>query len=234
MLTINKCHTDSILSMPIAQSKRKLIAATALLIAVGTLTATIGLAGVATVSLAQTTASETGGNTTTAREQPGQHHQSGTVTSAPSPLPGREDEESAMILAPTPRGDIYAGQITYTASEPVQVAVLQMQDLNATERQIVNATDSPFGTLPTTQLDNNTSVVVTLIGAPADSGSVWFAGNAVLLHSTDGTPFVATYTLSADEHRPAIENHISNATTATTEGGGGDGGGDGGGGGGGE
>ena len=213
--------------MPIAQSKRKLIAATALLIAVGTLTATIGMVGVATVSLAQTTPSETGGNaTTTTRTQQGVHHQQGTVTSSPSPLPGREDEESAMILPPAPRGSIYAGQITYTSSEPVQVAVLQVQDLNATERQILNATDSPFGTLPTSQLDNQTSVVVTLIGAPADSASVWFAGNAVLLHSTDGTPFVATYTLSADEHRPEMVNHISNATTATTEGGGGDGGGD--------
>jgi hypothetical protein len=226
-LTINKCHTGCILSMPIAQSKRKLIAATALLIAVGALTATIGTVGVATISLAQTTSSETGGNATS-RETTGAHHQQGTVTSAPSPLPGQEDAESAMILPPTPRGAIYAGEITYTASEPVQVAVLQVQDLNATERQILNATDSPFGTLPTSQLDNQTSVVVTLLGTPSASASMWFAGNAILLHSTDGTPFVATYTLSADEHRPAIENHISNATTATTEGGG-DGGGDGGG-----
>lgn len=211
--------------MPIAQSKRKLIAATALLIAVGALTATIGTVGAGTMSLAQTTPSETGGG------QQGARHQQGTVTSAPSPLPGQEDTESAMILAPTPRGSIYAGEITYTASEPVQVAVLQVQDLNDTERQILNATDSPFGTLPTSQLDNETSVVVTLIGTPSASASVWFAGNALLLHSTDGTPFAATYTLSAEEHRPEMENHISNVTTAETDGGGGDGGGDGGGGG---
>jgi hypothetical protein len=211
--------------MPIAQSKRKLIAATALLIAVGALTATIGTVGAGTMSLAQTTPSETGGG------QQGAHHQQGTVTSAPSPLPGQEDTESAMILAPTPRGAIYAGEITYTASEPVQVAVLQVQDLNDTERQILNATDSPFGTLPTSQLDNETSVVVTLIGAPADSASVWFAGNALVLHQPDGTPFAATYTLSAEEHRPEIENHISNMTAAATEGGEEGGGGDGGGGG---
>jgi hypothetical protein len=225
MLTINKCYTGCTLSMPIAQSKRKLIAATALLIAVGALTATIGTVGAGTMSLAQTTPSETGGG------QQGARHQQGTVTSAPSPLPGQEDTESAMILAPTPRGSIYAGEITYTASEPVQVAVLQVQDLNDTERQILNATDSPFGTLPTSQLDNETSVVVTLIGTPSASASVWFAGNALLLHSTDGTPFAATYTLSAEEHRPEMENHISNVTTAETDGGGGDGGGDGGGGG---
>jgi hypothetical protein len=226
MLTINKCYTGCIVSMPIAQSKRKLIAATALVIAVGALTATIGMAGVATMSLAQTTPSENGGGGgTTAQEQPGQHHRQGTVTSSPSLLPGQEDTESAMILAPTPRGAIYAGEITYTASEPVQVEVLQVQDLNATERQILNATDSPFGTLPTSQLNNETSVVVTLIGTPADSGSVWFAGNAVLLHSADGTPFSATYTLSAEEHRPQIENRISNVTTAATEEGGGEEGG---------
>jgi hypothetical protein len=226
MLTINKCYTGCIVSMPIAQSKRKLIAATALLVAVGALTATIGMAGVATISLAQTTPSETGGG------QQGARHQQGTVTSSPSLLPGQEDTESAMILAPTPRGSIYAGEITYTASEPVQVEVLQVQDLNATERQILNATDSPFGTLPTSQLNNETSVVVTLLGTPADSASMWFAGNALLLHSADGTPFSATYTLSAEEHRPEIQNRISNMTTAATEEGGGDeGGGDEGGGG---
>src|SRR5215218_6376970 len=203
--------------MPIAQSKRKLIAATALVIAVGALTATIGTVGVATISLAQTTPSETGGTTTGGQQA---RHQQGTVTSSPSPLPGQEDTESAVILAPTPRGSIYAGEITYTSSEPVQIGVLQVQDLNATEQQILNATDSPFGTLPTSQLDNQTNVVVTLIGAPAASASVWFAGNALVLHQPDGTPFAATYTLSAEEHRPEIENHISNMTAAAPEGGG--------------
>jgi hypothetical protein len=217
--------------MPIAQSKRKLIAATALVIAVGALTATIGTVGVATISLAQTTPSETGGTTTTGGQQA--RHQQGTVTSSPSPLPGQEDTESAVILAPTPRGSIYAGEITYTSSEPVQVGVLQMQDLNATEQQILNATDSPFGTLPTSQLDNQTSVVVTLIGAPTESASVWFAGNALVLHQPDGTPFAATYTLSAEEHRPETINHISNMTAAAPEGGE-EGGGEEGGGGGGE
>jgi hypothetical protein len=222
MLTINKCHRSCNLLMPIAQSKRKLIASTALLIAVGALTATIGTVGAGTMSLAQTTPSEDGGG-----GQQGAHHQQGTVTSSASPLPGQEDAESAMILAPTPRGAIYAGEITYTSSEPVQVAVLQVQDLNDTERQILNATDSPFGTLPTSQLDNETSVVVTLIGTPAASASVWFAGNALLLHSTDGTPFAATYTLSAEEHRPEIVNQVSNVTTAADGDGGGDGDGDG-------
>ena len=201
--------------MPIAQSKRKLIAATALIIVAGALTAAIVTVGAATISLAQTTPSETGGNNT--RQQQEAHHQMGTVTSAPSPIPGQEDTESAMILPPTERNSIYAGEITYTASEPVQVTVLQVQDLNDTELQILNATDSPFGTLPTAQLDNETSIVITHLGTPADSASVWFAGNAVLLTSVDGTPFAATYTLSAEQHRPEIMNNISNMTAIEEE-----------------
>jgi hypothetical protein len=245
MLTINISYTGTILSMPIARSKRKLIAATALFIAVGALTAAIGTGGAATV-FASTTLQENGGaNTTTGQQgnattgqqaeeqqRPQQRAgggggggetilQQGTVTSSPSPLPGREGEQSAVILPPRENA-VYAGTLTYTASEPVQVAILQMQDLNNTEQQLLNATEDGFGTLLTSQLDNQTSIALTIISpdygdSPVPSASIPFAGNALLLHTLDGTPFVATYTVDAVTQRPEIVNNISNMTALEEE-----------------
>jgi hypothetical protein len=214
--------------MPIAQSKRKLIAATALFIVVGTITAAIAMEGGATASFAQPISSETGGGGAQtggggAASEQGVHHHQGTVTSEATPIPGLEDTESAMILPPEENGLISTGVITYASSEPVQVAVLNMQDLNDTERQILNATDSPFGTIPTVQLDNETSVAISLLGEPATSGTVQFSGNAIMLHNADGTPFAATYSLDSEGHRPELMNSISNMTTAAEgDGGGGD------------
>ena len=48
--------------MPIAQSKRKLIAATALFVAIGALTGAIATGGAATISFATTAAQQGGGD----------------------------------------------------------------------------------------------------------------------------------------------------------------------------
>src|SRR5918996_1264164 len=163
MLTINKCYTGFNLSMPIAQSKRKLIAATALFVAVGALTGAIATAGAATISFAQTEEQQQGGDTTgqqggdTTGQQGGQERivRQGTVTSGPEPTPGHEGHQYATVLPLRQGGSIYSGVLTYTASVPVEVVVLNVQTLNETERSIVNATDEDgFGTLLTTPLDN--------------------------------------------------------------------------------
>jgi hypothetical protein len=239
MLTINISYTGTILSMPIARSKRKLIAATALFVAVGALTAAIGTGGAATVFASTTTGQQGNATTTTGQQaeeeqQPPQQRaggggggggetilQQGTVTSSPSPLPGREGEQSAVILPPR-ENEVYAGTLTYTASEPVQVAILQMQDLNNTEQQLLNVTEDGFGTLLTSQLDNETSLALTIItpdygDSPVPAASIPFAGNALLLHTLDGTPFVATYTVDAVAQQPETVNNISNMTAIEEE-----------------
>src|SRR5919106_785417 len=157
MLTINKCYTGFNLSMPIAQSKRKLIAATALFVAVGALTGAIATAGAATISFAQTEEQQQGGQERIVRQ--------GTVTSGPEPTPGHEGHQYATVLPLRQDGSIYSGVLTYTASVPVEVVVLNVQTLNATERAILNATDGEdgFGTLLTTPLDNETSIAITVI-----------------------------------------------------------------------
>src|ERR671918_513909 len=221
MLTINISYTCCNLLMPIAQSKRKLFAATALFIAVGALTGAIATGGAATISFAQTEEQQ-GGDTT--GQQGGQERivRQGTITSEPVPLPGFEEQQSATILPLTEEGSIYSGVLTYTASQPVNVVVLNVQTLNETEQSMLNVTEDEegFGTLLTSQIDNQTSVAFTTItptygDAPAPSASIPFAGNALWLHTADGTPFVASYAISAQVLPSETQNTISNATLAT-------------------
>jgi hypothetical protein len=224
MLTINKCYTGFIVSMPIPQSKRKLIAATALFIAVGALTGAIATGGAATISFATTQGQQDGGGGATAGGQE-RIVQQGTVTSTQDPLPGHETHQAAQILPITEDGSIYSGVITYTATEPVEVVVYNVQDLNATEQAILNTTDdedAEFGTLLTTQLDNQTSIVSTIITppygeTPIPSASIPFAGNGLSLHTIDGTPFVASYAVSAQVVPAETQNNISNVTLTVTE-----------------
>ncbi len=215
--------------MPIAQSKRKLIAATALFIAVGSLTGAIATGGAATISYAQQ-----GGAQGSAQDgqQGGRLIREGTITSSPNPLPGMEDQERATILPLRQDGSIYTGVLTYTATEPVDVVILNTQNLNETERAILNGTDSDLGTLLESRLNNQTFLVLATItptygGDAPPSASIPFAGNAVWLHTSDGTPFAAHYAVSAQVLPAQTMNSISNVTAATaaaTDGGGDEGG----------
>ena len=208
--------------MPIAQSKRKLIAATALFVTIGALTGAIATGGAATIAYATTAAQQGGGDAATGQQGGGgggRTVQIGTVTSSPVPIPGFEGEQRATILPLTPDGTIYSGVLTYTASEPVNVVVLHLQDLNATERAILNATgdDAELGPLLTAALDNQTSLALTVItpdygDAIAPSASIPFAGNAVWLHLAEDTPFAATYAVSAQTQQAETMNNISNLT----------------------
>jgi hypothetical protein len=113
--------------------------------------------------------------------------------------------------------NVYSGVLTYSSSEAVSVAILNIQqDLNQTQQAILNGTeDGEFGTLTTSQLDNQTSIALTIIPAGA-SGSIPFTGNGVWLH-TDGTPFAASYAVSAQTLQPETVNEISNATLTADE-----------------
>src|SRR5215210_4151759 len=148
----------------------------------------------------------------------------GIITSSQNPLPGLEEEQRATILPFRQDGSIYTGVLTYTATEPVDVVILNMQTLNETERAILNATeDGDLGTLTTAPLDNETSLVISSItptyggdfGAP--SASILFAGNALWLHTPGGEPFAASYAVSAQTLPAETMNNINNITTGVTE-----------------
>lgn len=146
----------------------------------------------------------------------------GVVTSSVDPLPGHEGQQMATVLPFRQDGSLYSGVLTYTATEPVEVAILNMGTFNETEQATLDVTpeDSEFGML-LTQLDNQTSIAVSYItppygDSPSPSASIPFAGNAVWLHTSDGTPFAASYTVSAEALPSDIKNSI-NITTATTD-----------------
>jgi hypothetical protein len=87
---------------------------------------------------------------------------------------------------------------------------------------MLNVTEDGFGTLLTSPLDNQTSIAITLItppygDTPVPSASIPFAGNALWLHTLDGTPFVANYAVSAQVLPAETQNSISNASLAVAE-----------------
>jgi plastocyanin len=146
----------------------------------------------------------------------------GTVTSSQDPLLGHEEHQMATILPFRQDGVIYEGVLTYTATEPVEVVILNIQILNETEQQVLNATedDGEFGTLLTSQLDNQTSLAISYItpdygDSPAPSASIPIAGNAVWLHTLSGEPFAATFAVSAQVQTSEIRNNVSSLADPT-------------------
>ena len=139
----------------------------------------------------------------------------GTVTSSQDPLPGHEGMQMATILPFRQDGTVYSGVLTYTSTAPVEVVTLNMQTLNETEQDILNATDDgEFGALFTSQLDDQTSLSSSYIiplyaGSPIPSASVPFVGNAVWLHTLDGTPFSATFAVNALVLPSQIQNKFN-------------------------
>src|SRR5215208_3544146 len=222
MFRISSCKGD--LYNAKGGSKLKLIAATALFIAVGAMTGAIATGGAATISFAQTQGQQDGGGATTGQQGGGQERivRQGTITSIQDPLPGHEEQQAAILLPLRQDGSIYSGVLTYTASAPVEVIVANVQTLNETEQSMLNVTEDGFGTLLTSPLDNQTSIAITLItppygDTPVPSASIPFAGNALWLHTLDGTPFVANYAVSAQVLPAETQNSISNASLAVAE-----------------
>ena len=139
-------------------------------------------------------------------------------------MKGHEGHQAAVILPPRKDSAVYSGTLTFTASKPVQVAVINMYNLdNETASQI----PEKFGQLLTAQAPWNTSAIVTplmmnveYLDSPTMSKSVPFVGNLVALHTMDGEPFIANYAVVADVLQPQIVNNLdsamSNAAAPTT------------------
>jgi hypothetical protein len=139
--------------------------------------------------------------------------QQGTVSSDVDPLKGHEGHQAAVILPPRNDSALYAGTLTFTASKPVQVAVINKYDVdNASSSQAAER----FGTLLTAQAPWNTSATVTplmmdidYLDSPTMSKMIPFAGNLVALHTMDGEPFIANYAVVADVLQPKIVNNMA-------------------------
>jgi hypothetical protein len=141
------------------------------------------------------------GNTTTAQQQSTPATPtSDTVTlqktgvSDTDPLPGHSAHQLVMALAPRSDGKVWVGTVTWTASKPVEVVVLQNYNSSVTGADAAHGQPltAPFG---------NGAVAITLIktpsGTPVASGTMPFAGNALAFHTLSGDKFTVTYTVDA-------------------------------------
>jgi hypothetical protein len=134
--------------------------------------------------------------------------QQGTVTSSPDPLPGHEAHQSITILRLKEGNPVYEGTLSFTASKPVEVQILQR---NMTQSNFITGTTIPtippeFGTMTILPLPGGNGQVISslvLPTYPADatsfSASIPFVGNGLALHNVQGDPFVATYTVVAEQ-----------------------------------
>jgi hypothetical protein len=141
------------------------------------------------------------GNTTTAQQQSTPATPtSDTVTlqktgvSDTDPLPGHSAHQLVMALAPRSDGKVWVGTVTWTASKPVEVVVLQNYNSSVTGADAAHGQPltAPFG---------NGAVAISLIktpsGTPVASGTMPFAGNALAFHTLSGDKFTVTYTVDA-------------------------------------
>lgn len=141
--------------------------------------------------------------------------QQGTVSSDVDPLKGHEGHQATVILPPRNDSAVYSGTLTFTASKPVQVAVINMYNL---DNEIASQIPEKFGQLLTAQAPWNASAIVTplmmnveYLDSPTMSKSVPFVGNLVALHTMDGEPFIANYAVVADVLQPQIVNNLDSA-----------------------
>lgn len=172
--------------------------------------------------------SDTGITTNSTEEQ--DILQQGMITSSQA----RQNETShlAVILPHRTDGKSYTGILTFSASRPVEVGLLQRVSIDNDTLSKIDL--NKFGeSFPnwirdiSTQhkLDNKTAmhVISTIIpdygiSTPYFSASIPFVANGVALWSA-GEPFIAAYQVSAKLGQPEIVNDIettTNNTNATT------------------
>jgi hypothetical protein len=124
-----------------------------------------------------------------------------TSASKQDPVPGHAAHQLVLVAPPRQDGKVWDGVVTFTASKPVDVVVLhpynKPQTANQTTGEPLNA-PNPFA------LGQN--IAITLMTKQTDrpifSGSLPFAGTALAFHTTNGEPFVVTYTVVAEAKSP--------------------------------
>jgi hypothetical protein len=110
-----------------------------------------------------------------------------------------EGHQIVMALPPRSDGKVWVGTVTWTASKPVEVAVLHGYNSSV----VSNQTSAQFGE-PLKQTFGGVEVAMTLVkpesGTSYPSGSIPFVGNALAFHTAGavgGEPFTVTYTVAA-------------------------------------
>jgi hypothetical protein len=109
-----------------------------------------------------------------------------TKTSVPDNLaPEHQQYHQIAVVLPPQSNKVYVGQISFSASSPVNVFV--MQPLNTTVTQ--NSTAVPLA-----NVEGGFAVSGMKILEPEVAGNEQFAGSAVYIHSRSSEPFTVAYT----------------------------------------
>ena len=142
---------------------------------------------------------------------------SGTVASTISPLAGHAKEQVAVILPLRKDGAIYTGVLTFTASKGVQAEIWN---------QVTGVSPSTpipkqYGAIPVSVSPSGKGIISTALvpSSSATSGSIPFTGNALALHGSGSSPFIATYAVTAQTSQGQTLNNVTSATSAATLGG---------------
>jgi hypothetical protein len=115
-------------------------------------------------------------------------------------------------------GSIYKGDLTYTATKPVEITIGHKIPLN--DSTLAKLETEKHGKLYVRHLaanvEGNLSAPSKIIpeyrasAAPYYSDSIHFVGSQVVLRSNE--PFIVAYTVAADIVKPTIIIHLENAT----------------------
>ena len=123
---------------------------------------------------------------------------------APSAAINKQSIPHQMVVALPLRDDgkIWTGTVTFTASKPIEIEVEHKYNPKVIPDArhgapyngiwIDNTTRIALSTMTTF---SNTPVIIT--NTPISTGSLVFAGSALVFHKTDGIPFTVTYTIDA-------------------------------------
>jgi len=129
----------------------------------------------------------------------------GQISSEQSEVPGREDTQSAVIVAPRDDNAVLSGILTFHASRPVDLFVW-----NNVELENTTAIPEEFGDLDDIVNIGGKTFALAEVGS-GNSASVPFTGNAVEVVGED-EPFIVTYSLNAF---PALANLVSDIQSLT-------------------
>jgi hypothetical protein len=121
-----------------------------------------------------------------------------TATSTVDTLPGHQMHQAVVVLPQRTDGKIWVGTLSWSASKPVEVRLLQNYDASVQPDQ---AHGKPV-TAPFAQGESAISLLLQTNGAGTvpsyNAGSMDFAASQVAFHTLGGVPFTVTYTADAE------------------------------------
>jgi hypothetical protein len=126
-----------------------------------------------------------------------------TSMSVPAPVrhPGQPSHEVVFALPLRNDGKIWSGTVTFTASKPIEVEVLHtyepLENPDSTHGEPYHAVLPGNKSIAITHLRQLVDVPIEINGTGISSGTLDFAGNALIFHKTSGEPFTVTYTIDA-------------------------------------